>query len=258
MDSNRDHPFVRFTAFWWTLGLFILFGVLLGVVWFFVRKPPVSLEDARNKQRLETRLKVEAAQEAHFQPKVLVEGKTAQVRPEDVFTLVGRELVANKPVAVEKPEQRVTPVADAGGPAPTVPAVDPATPVDPAVMEAGKAAFMLCAACHGQDGKGTPGVAPPLAGSEWVTGPVSNPIRIVLRGLQGPIKVAGTEYNLLMSPLAFQDDATIAAVLTYVRNSWGNKAPMVTAEQVAALRSEVGKPMLKVEDLEAPGAAPQQ
>jgi hypothetical protein len=96
-----------------------------------------------------------------------------------------------------------------------------------------------------------------LAGSEWVTGPVSNPIRIVLRGLQGPIKVAGTEWNLVMAPLAFQTDEQIAAALTYIRNSWGNQAPMVTPEQVAALRAtEAGKAMLTAADLLDPHAAP--
>ena len=47
-----------------------------------------------------------------------------------------------------------------------------------------------------------------------------------------------------MAPLAFQTDDQIAAVLTYVRNSFGNKASPVTAEQVKAMRGEVGKPML--------------
>ena len=85
---------------------------------------------------------------------------------------------------------------------------------------------------------------PPLAGSEWVNGPVSNLIRIQLRGLQGPITVTGKEYNFPggMAALAYQTDEQIAAVLTYVRNSFGNKAPAVKPEQVAALRSEVGKP----------------
>lgn len=258
MDSNRDHPFVRFTAFWWGLGLFVLFAVLLGLVWIFVREAPESLEAGRNAERREIRLKAEAAQAAHFERKVLVEGQTAQVHPEAVFGFVGRGLVSTKPVAVEKPEQRLVPLPDTGAPLPDVPVVDPATPLDPAVMEAGKAAYMLCGACHGQEGKGMVGLAPPLDGSEWVVGPVANSIRIVLRGLQGPIMVAGTEWNLMMAPLAFQTDEQIASVLTYVRNSWGNKASMVTAEQVAALRAtEAGKAPLTAADLQDPyGAAP--
>jgi mono/diheme cytochrome c family protein len=260
MDSNHDHPFVRFTAFWWAVGLFAMFAVLLGVVWFFVRESPESLEAARNAERRAIRLKAEAAQAAHFERKVLVEGKTAQVAPAEVFKLVGRGLVATKPVAVEKPEQRIAPLPDTGAPLPEIPVVDPATPVDPAVMEAGKVAFTTCMACHGPEGKGMAPVFPPLAGSEWVVGPVANPIRIVLRGLQGPISVAGTEWNGVMAPLgAALDDKQIAAALTYVRNSWGNKASMVTPEQVAALRAtEAGKAPLSAADLQDPhaGAAP--
>jgi|GEM_PF-304810 len=259
MDSNRDHPFVRFTAFWWAVGLFALFAVLLGVVWFFVRATPESLEAERHAERREIRLKTDAAQAAYFQEKVLVEGQTAQVAPDKVFGFVGRGLVATKPVAVEKPEQRTAPLPDTGEPLPDIPVVDPATPLDPAVMEAGKVAYASCMACHGAEGKGIAPVFPPLAGSEWVVGPVANPIRIVLRGLQGPISVAGTEWNGVMAPLgAALDDKQIAAILTYVRNSWGNQASMVTPEQVAALRAtEAGKALLTAADLQDPhGAAP--
>ena len=120
-------------------------------------------------------------------------------------------------------------------------------------MEIGKTAFMLCGACHGQNGEGTP-IAPPLAGSEWVTGPVSNLIRIQLRGLQGPITVAGKEYNMPggMAALAYQTDEQIAGVLTYVRNSFGNKASAVKPEMVTALRGEVGKPQITAQELTKP------
>ena len=131
----------------------------------------------------------------------------------------------------------------------------PATvePIDPAQMEIGKAAYMLCGACHGQNGEGGP-IAPPLAGSEWVTGPISNLIKIQLRGLQGAIMVAGKEYNMPggMAALSFQTDEQIAGVLTYIRNSFGNKASAAKPEQIAALRGEVGKPQVTVADLIQP------
>jgi mono/diheme cytochrome c family protein len=125
--------------------------------------------------------------------------------------------------------------------------------VDPALMEKGKIQFMICAACHGQQGEGT-AAAPPLAGSEWVMGPAENLIRIQLRGLRGPITVKGREYNIAagMAPMAYQRDEQIAAVLTYVRQSFGNNAPAVEPAQVTALRSEVGKPQLTVADLIMP------
>lgn len=131
-----------------------------------------------------------------------------------------------------------------------------ANAVDPAVMEKGKIQFMMCAACHGKEGEGT-AAAPPLAGSEWVMGPAENLIRIQLRGLRGPITVKGREYDIAggMAPMAYQSDEQIAAVLTYVRQSFGNNAPAVEPAQVAALRSEVGKPQLMVADLMPHGAA---
>lgn len=124
---------------------------------------------------------------------------------------------------------------------------------DPAVMEKGKIQFMLCAACHGQQGEGT-AAAPPLAGSEWVMGPAENLIRIQLRGLRGPITVKGREYDIAggMAPMAYQNDDQIAAVLTYLRQSFGNNAPAVEPAQVEALRGEVGKPQLSVADLIKP------
>ena len=117
-------------------------------------------------------------------------------------------------------------------------------------MAAGKQGFMLCMACHGPNAEGTV-IAPPLAKSNWVNGPAENLIRIQLRGLNGPLTVSGKAYTLPvpMPPQAQQTDEQIAAVLTYVRNSFGNSAPAVTPEQVKALRSEVGKPMLTEADL---------
>ena len=84
--------------------------------------------------------------------------------------------------------------------------------VDPAVLAAGKQAFMTCMACHGANGEGTV-LAPPLAQSNWVNGPVENLIRIQLRGLQGPITVSGKEYKLPgpMPAQAYQTDEQIAA-----------------------------------------------
>lgn len=120
----------------------------------------------------------------------------------------------------------------------------------------GAKAYTTCLPCHQANGEGLPGAFPPLAGSEWVNGPAENLIRIQLRGLMGPIKVKGAQYNSVMPPNAAMSDEDIAAVLTYIRSNFGNNAPTVTPEQVKALRSEVGKPMLKVEDLIDPNKAP--
>lgn len=94
-----------------------------------------------------------------------------------------------------------------------------------------------CAACHQPDGRGMPGLAPPLRDSEWVLGPADVPIRIVLHGLSGPVQVAGEEWDLEMQPLGHLADGEVAAVLSYVRGSWGHRAPPVSAAEVAAVRT---------------------
>lgn len=135
----------------------------------------------------------------------------------------------------------------------TLTALNSSQKLDPALLKTGRQQFLLCGACHGQNGEGT-AAGPPLAGSEWVNGPEENLIRIQLRGLQGPIKVKGQEYHFPagMAALAYQNDEQIAAVLTYIRNSFGNSAPPVTAASVAALRSEVGKPPVTAAELVSP------
>lgn len=254
MEPVRDNPLSRFTSFWWTLGIFLLVAAGVGVFALFNREAPVDLETEAAKTRYEVRKQVDAAQAAAFKPGALDKGMQQVVE----------KLAATKPAAVEQPEQIVPgsprSKALAAAPAPDTAAIDKApdpaaanAPLDPAAMALGKALYTVCAACHGLDAKGTM-AAPPLAGSEWVNGPASNLIRIQMRGLTGPIHVLGKEYNFPapMAPLNAQTDDQIAAVLTYVRNSFGNKAPAVTADMVKQLRSEVGKPMLTEADLVKP------
>ena len=83
----------------------------------------------------------------------------------------------------------------------------------------------VCGVCHGSDGLGKPGQAPPLAGSEWVAKDVTSLARIPLTGLNGPIQVKGVDWNLSMAPMgAGLSDADLAAVLSYIRSSWDNKS----------------------------------
>ncbi|MDB4418691.1 c-type cytochrome, partial [Akkermansiaceae bacterium] len=138
--------------------------------------------------------------------------------------------------------------------------------IDPAVMELGKAQYNLCLGCHGPTGQGMPNVGPPLAKSEWVAGPVENLIGIQLRGLQGAITVNDVDYQFAAPMVAMgagQPDENIAAVLTYVRNSFGNSASAVTPEMVAQYKdnnkdilSKVPPPMLNVKDLIDPFTKP--
>jgi mono/diheme cytochrome c family protein len=90
-----------------------------------------------------------------------------------------------------------------------------------------------CSACHQASGAGIPGAFPPLAGSEWVAAEPSLSIAIVHDGLQGEISVLDNTYNGVMPPFGAQLSAPeIAAVLTFIRQEWGNSASAVSAAQV--------------------------
>jgi mono/diheme cytochrome c family protein len=94
-----------------------------------------------------------------------------------------------------------------------------------------------CSACHQLTGLGLPEVYPPLAGSEWVTGDEERLIRVVLHGLTGEIEVAGETVSGAMPAWGESlDDASVAAVLTYIRGTWSNAAPAITPATVARVR----------------------
>jgi mono/diheme cytochrome c family protein len=111
----------------------------------------------------------------------------------------------------------------------------------PAAAPDGRQLYQRCAVCHQMAGQGVPGTFPPLAGSEWATAAnAALPIRVVLHGLQGPITVKGQKVNGTMPAFGTgqpMNDADVAAVLTYVRSSWGNRAGAVTAADVAKERA---------------------
>jgi mono/diheme cytochrome c family protein len=122
-----------------------------------------------------------------------------------------------------------------------------AAKVDPLVL--GKKSFeSVCATCHQVTGMGVEGIFPPLAGSEWVQGSPDRVIRIVLHGLKGPVSVKGKQYSASAMPAFGKvagsgynwNDDRLAAVLTYIRQEWGNKASPITAEQVAAIHTQEG------------------
>lgn len=94
-----------------------------------------------------------------------------------------------------------------------------------------------CAACHQAQGEGT-NVYPPLAASEWVNGPESRLVRIILHGLNGDVEVQGQVYNGAMPAWGPSlSDAEIAAVATYIRSSFGNQSLPITAATVAQARA---------------------
>ena len=104
----------------------------------------------------------------------------------------------------------------------------------PGNMTGGETVFTTnCSACHAANGQGAPSVAPPLAGNDVVTGDPKKVITIVANGLNAKIVVKGQEWNGTMPPWkSTLSNKQIAEVITYIRNSWGNKASPVTEADV--------------------------
>ena len=92
-----------------------------------------------------------------------------------------------------------------------------------------------CASCHMPEGEGLEAVFPPLAKTDYVKN-VKRAISIILVGQQGEIAVNGKPYNTAMAALPQLTDQEVADVLNFVRNSWGNKYPIIKAAQVKAER----------------------
>lgn len=98
-----------------------------------------------------------------------------------------------------------------------------------------------CSGCHGNDGEGVRRFAPPLKGSEWVLDDEKRLALIVLHGIEGALEVAGIRYDQpeilpVMPGHSTLDDNSIAAILTYIRNAWGNEAGAVSRRTVGSTR----------------------
>ena len=100
-----------------------------------------------------------------------------------------------------------------------------------------------CNTCHQTNGKGLPASGfPPLANSIWVTGNQERLIKLVIKGIMGPLELNGVKYagQVPMTPYGgLMSDKDIAAVLTYVRNSFGNKASAIDPEKVKEIRAKI-------------------
>lgn len=108
-------------------------------------------------------------------------------------------------------------------------------------MKKGASGYAVCGGCHQGSGMGLPGQYPPLAGSEWVLGGTERLIRVVQHGLVGQVTVKGQNYNFPGGMQGFgagMSAGDFANVLTYIRNSWGNEAPMITKEMVEKFRAD--------------------
>lgn len=101
-----------------------------------------------------------------------------------------------------------------------------------------------CVTCHQADGNGlTASGFPPLSGTEWVTGDKVRLIKVILKGLMGPIEVNGKQYEgaVPMTPFEGLSDQDVAAVSTYIRNAFGNSASPIQPDDVKAVRATLSK-----------------
>ncbi len=118
----------------------------------------------------------------------------------------------------------------ASGEAAEVPRLDP--------MVLGQRVYNNCMSCHQRDGRGVAGNYPPLDGSEWVQERPVAMTALVLHGLEGPVEVLGQTYNQVMPKWSHLTDEQLAAVLTFVRGSWGNQATAIEPSFVAVVRAQ--------------------
>ena len=97
----------------------------------------------------------------------------------------------------------------------------------------------ICATCHQTDGSGVPRMNPPLIKTSYVLGDKAKLIKVLLLGLNEEVEIEGEYYSNPMPSQATLKDQEIADVLTFVRNSFGNKAAAITPAQVKAVRSTI-------------------
>jgi glucose/arabinose dehydrogenase/mono/diheme cytochrome c family protein len=170
----------------------------------------------------------------HFLPKSS-EGRpfpgNLPVEPKPLLALAAKAGSPAAPIATQLLAQLRWP----GKPGQAATTARPLTADEQKLFEKGKAQFAaLCAACHQPNGQGLAGLAPSLLYSKWVLGDPRILARIVLNG-----KI---QENLVMPPWkGALDDENIAAVLTFVRRSWGHDADPVPLPVVAEARRDTAK-----------------
>ena len=121
-------------------------------------------------------------------------------------------------------------------------AVTSEPPVEKTLAAVGEPLFKLnCATCHQETGLGVAGIFPPLVKSQFVDGSPKRLATLILKGLQGPVSVAGVQYPGVGVMPAWEqplNDQKIASILSYIRQAWGNHDGEIAPEQVAAARKE--------------------
>ena len=121
-----------------------------------------------------------------------------------------------------------------GAPEPAV------TPPSPADMAVGQAVYAHnCIACHEADGSGAPRIYPPLPGNALLqSADPSSTLRIILDGAHTVTTARAPNPGSMPGYAKDLSDQQIADITNYIRNSWGNAAPLVTPAQVARVRRD--------------------
>ena len=203
--------------------------IVTGYVYLSVRKAPDAEAERRQAQKV---LRAENAKKGLAlitEPARNADG-TYRIPVKDAAALIAADV---KVVAKIQAAAAPAPVA-----APAAPAAGAFVKASDEQMKRGAAVYArTCIACHQPTGKGLPPVFPSISETPIVVGNPELPIKFILQGLMGPITVGGMTYNSMMPPVAGVNDQDIADVLTYVRQSFGNKGNPVTADQVKAVRA---------------------
>ncbi len=201
--------------------------IATGYAYTLVRRAPDALTDRRKAQQ---NLRAETDKKEHAllaEPSRNADG-TYRISLEDAQALIVKD-------------SQVIAKIQAGA-APAAPAAayvaGPFVAADAEQMKRGAAVYArTCIVCHQPTGKGLPPVFPSIAETPIVVGNPELPIKFITNGLIGPITVGGMTFNSAMPPVAGVSDQDIADVLTYVRQSFGNKGNPVTVDQVKAVRA---------------------
>ena len=216
-------------ASWLRLVCFIAAALIVtAYAYLAVRQAPNEEADRRKAQKDLRAENAKKAQALLTEPARNADG-TYRIPVKDATALIAED---NKVIAKIQ-------AAAAPAPAPAAPAAAGAfVKASDDQMKRGAAVYArTCIACHQPTGMGLPPVFPPIANAPIVVGNPELPIKFILQGLMGPITVNGMTYNSMMPPVPGVSDAEIADVLTYVRQSFGNKGNPVSADQVKAVRA---------------------
>ncbi|WP_238857810.1 PVC-type heme-binding CxxCH protein [Poritiphilus flavus] len=179
----------------------------------------------------------------------LVNGMINHKRPEDSLLIELAEqpkIFKTKSEWVNLQESQLAALAGIfnwpGKPQETMESTGDSPVIDRTVLAEGRRQYVnLCANCHGTQGEGIARFAPPLKSSEWVTGKEEKLAMILLHGMEGPVKVAGKTYDIpdilpVMPSFSTLQNHEIAAIATYIRNTWGHSEPEISSGTIGHIR----------------------